>query len=284
MGPKDGKTQGFLNVNPSDAATAATNEGTYRTRQYKAGNTTELPGQTLLLDHDPRTRLEKQQDDRAGLYWNLEKQIFPDVSDSRDWHQVIRVTKQPQDQLVVLLSAETYRQAQLRWQTQEHDANSYHSAIVANPEHTRRVTAWDVCFGLTGLRPDQLPEEDVKTPAQDRTVRLELQDKDTGQWYNPAWRLVCNQRFLDWLCYAADWRRKPPKFRDEIKKPEKAHFHAQEPEDHKKLLEATAEYYDTGKLPESLLPTLKSLSALIVSQTEGELSEAQAKEARSRRV
>jgi hypothetical protein len=108
------------------------------------------------------------------------------VSDSRDWHQVIRVTKQPQDQLVVLLSAETYRQAQLRWQTQEHDANSYHSAIVANPEHTRRVTAWDVCFGLTGLRPDQLPEEDVKTPAQDRTVRLELQDKDTGQWYNPA--------------------------------------------------------------------------------------------------
>lgn len=132
---------------------------------------------------------------------------------------------------VEIRRSETPDEARLRWQSTQSMENSYHSAIVANPEHSRHVHAFDVAI------------------AQGESVS------------NPTYR--------DLLARLADWR-VVTKLRPDVpavllKDVQSLPFYAELPERVKKLTEANAGYYTEGTLPLKLIPA--EPPAAVVSET-----------------
>ena len=105
---------------------------------------------------------------------------------------------------------ESPNQARRRWQNTT-EGNSYHSAIVANPEHSRRVTAYDTALG---------------------------------------WADGADQRFFfAFLCLLADWRKDLKKAEFTETRVAKSSYFATLTAEHKKLIEDTWTYAKTGILP-----------------------------------
>ena len=227
---------GFLDVSPSDAATAVTNEGEHKTINPGTGEALHLTREDLV-DWRPRPC-------PAHLNWNelqeLEKKLNAGKAKD-DQVQVHSAERLPSGKLRVHYQ-ESDKAAQVRWQAQELEANSYHSAIVGNPEHSRHVTAWDLAIG----------------PA--RICKDKSKAKSYGAWVKET------RNFVRYLCTVADWRM-PPKILGKARQdPSFQHLFSEDAE-HKDLLDGTADYYNTGSLPAGLLVTPADVNPLIISQT-----------------
>lgn len=134
-GEAQGKT-GQLPVGPLDAAVAVTNKGIN-------AHWENIP--------DPRPINERYYHPKSGK-WVLpdnERQKLQDKFNAGltpgDSREIISAVAKSNGTLDIKRS-ESPNQARRRWQNTSED-NSYHSAIVANPEHSRRVTAYDTALG-----------------------------------------------------------------------------------------------------------------------------------------
>lgn len=125
---------------------------------------------------------------------------------------------------------ETPDEARLRWQHAT-SADSYHSAIVGNPDHSRYVTTYDLALGA----PIPATEEDDK--------------------------------FRIYLCEVADWRRENPAKSMKSVDTEKIvqSFFDNEDSENKSLIEATGLYYKKGVIPSQVLKT--TIPKLVVQET-----------------
>jgi pimeloyl-ACP methyl ester carboxylesterase len=218
-------TSGFLEVSAIDASVAITNGGQEETRDLKDGKLKKLHQHAEIVD--PRTDQERWMDTRE------------DGDDSAACETVakhLNAGKDPMDEIQVLQAQtmsngklkityeESFREAQGRWALSEFDLNSYHSSIVSNPEHSRRVTAYDLAIG---------------------SVRAS-EKEEHSKW------MAENDAFLNYLRKIADWRQKTDAFNKSMETPEFAPFYGQESGEHKQLLTATAAYYTKGNLPSPL--------------------------------
>ena len=232
---------GYLDVSPSDAATAVTNHGKEKTLKPGTGDFQPL---RLSRDDVDDWRPPPRSD---GFHWRphfgsdklhktdlqeLEKRLNAGKGDA-DQIQVLSAKRLGDGKLRVEYQ-ESDNDARIRWQTREMDANSYHSAIVANPEHSRHVTAWDLAIG---------PARICKDKTKAKTYR---------EWVKET------RNFVRYLCTMADWRIGPEEFIKIQKSKEFVNFFKEDNE-YKALLDATASYYDNGVLPENLLPSPMAL-------------------------
>lgn len=218
-GEAQGKT-GQLPVGPIDAAVAVTNKG-IETRQ-----------ETIA---DPRPPSERHYRP-GGSDWHLTSAEMKKIEDQ------LNAGKAPGDQREIVYAKayangtieverkESPNQARRRWQNTT-EGNSYHSAIVANPEHSRRVTAYDTALG---------------------------------------WADAADQRaFFAFLCLIADWRKDVDKDRvlafvdTQIYK---SPYFGTLTAEHQQLIRDTWKYAREG-----ILPKLEACSEfpLIVNETVG---------------
>lgn len=211
---------GQLPVGPLDAAVAVTNKGIdahwenipdprpINERYYHPKS-----GKWVLPDNE---RLQLQDKFNAGLTPGDSREIISAVAKSNGTLDIKR--------------SESPNQARRRWQNTTED-NSYHSAIVANPEHSRRVTAYDTALG---------------------------------------WADAADQRaFFAFLCLVADWRKNiDPKFISKFVETQvyKSPYFATLTAEHQQLIRDTWNYAREG-----ILPKLEACSEfpLIVSETVG---------------
>jgi hypothetical protein len=232
---------GFLDVGPCDAATAVTNHGKEKTIHPGKGEAQPLH---LSRDDVDDWRVPAHPD---GRHWQLpfgSRKL--QASDLRVLEGRLNAGKADADQITVLSAErigngklrvhyqESDNEARIRWQTQELETNSYHSAIVSNPAHSQHVTAWDLAIGPARI----------------------CKDRSKAKSY-PAW-VKETRDFVRYLCAIADWRMVPKKLvilRKEISFKE---FFAEDIE-RQKLLDATALYYKEGILPDGLLSTPEEL-------------------------
>ncbi len=220
---------GFLEVSPIDAAIAITNEGEENTRDMQDGKLKKTEKQEVI--DDPRTLAERGVDSWRSpegelTPWSCQavtEYLNKGKSDPRDHIQVIRAQSLGDGKLEIV-HQESFREAQERWMLNENDLNSYHSGIVGNPEHSRRVTAYDLALGFV----------------------YASKEEDYNKWMQE------NKAFLDYLREIADWRKKADTFNNLKEKPKYSPFFDQEPPDHIALMEAAADYYTNGLLPSPL--------------------------------
>ncbi|MFT3849717.1 MAG: DUF3274 domain-containing protein [Propionivibrio sp.] len=199
-------------VDPIDAATAITNDGI---------------GQRRETIDDPRPAGSVSQIGLAGgeglddpAVYQVEQALNRDkaVEDRCRVESAYRL----HDGRLSVLRSETPNEARLRWQSTKSMANSYHSAIVANPEHSRLVHAYDVAIAQG---------ESVSNPTF-RELLLRLAD----------WRVVTKKDPMD------------PKSGILLKDVKANAFYKELPERMKTFVEANARYYTEGTLPLHLIP------------------------------
>ena len=137
---------GFLDVGPCDAAIAVTNEGEHKTIDPATGLALPLSRDDVDDWRGPNCapgRLDRKDQEELERRLNAGKAEEAQV-------KVLSAERFPNGKLWVKYQ-ESDKAARIRWQTQELEVNSYHSAIVSNPDHSRHVTAWDLALGP---RPD----------------------------------------------------------------------------------------------------------------------------------
>lgn len=156
----EGGHAGRLGVSPIDAAIAVSSgkdaipTKTCRVLEFRAG----ARRGTLPLTPDEIRRLEA----------SLPGQRSAAKADD-DRLRLVSVDHADVNEMKCTYSTETANEARARWQAKT-DANSYHSAVPANPAHAAGVTAYDLSLGI----PFPVSEED--------------------------------KTYLDYLCAVADWR------------------------------------------------------------------------------
>ena len=221
---KHGETKGhtgFLDVGPIDAAIAVTNKGEEKTVDPTTGDTKGLSREDLD-DWRPIS-------DEAMLSYGDLKELEGKLNAGKAKDDQVEVTSAHRisgGKLHVNYK-ESDKAAQIRWQTQEVDLNSYHSGIVANPDHSQHVTAWDLAIG----------------PA--RICAAKSKAKTYEAWVHET------RNFVVYLCAVADWRMVPDDLTAARKKPALKEFFAEDAA-HQELLDATALYYWKGHLPKAL--------------------------------
>jgi hypothetical protein len=218
--------EGFLDVGPCDSAIAVTNKGKDKTIHRGTGKAVDLYRTREDVD-DPLPRFCQDNLDASDLQ-EVEKKLNAGKHDA-DKIKVLSADRLRNRKLRVHYQ-ESDNDARIRWQTQELEVNSHHSAIVSNPEHSKHVTAWDLAIG----------------PA--RICKDKGRAKSYEEWVDET------RNFVRYLCVVADWRMVPTKLnkmRDEVSFKE---FFSEDAK-YKTLLDETAVYYKDGVLPEKLLPT-----------------------------
>lgn len=131
-----------------------------------------------------------------------------------------------------IVRSETPNEARLRWQRTQVTSNSYHSSIVANPEHSRHVHAFDVAIG---------EGETVSNPTR-RDLLLKIAD----------WRVLTKAK-----------KRVTAPLLDQIKTNP---FYKELPARMKTFVEANARYYTEGTLPLEVIPQVPP-EATVISAT-----------------
>ena len=229
-------TRGQQDASPLDAAVAITNGG--------------VMSKTEVID-DPRPVPERKPltvEKRQGL--SLVKETVFDTQEIervkdlvlQDWLRRMpplndaeaktRTVWQVYDNAgpgkLLILRTETPEEARYRWQ-HERIADSYHSAIVGNPNHSKYVAAYDLALGA----PIKETEEEAK--------------------------------FRIYLCIVADWRKKNPvRTIRKAKVTNLYNLYNQDPAI-KMLIEATGVYYGQGVTPPLVLQT--TMPKLVVRET-----------------
>ena len=228
---------GFLDVGPCDAVIAITNGGERKTIHSGTGDVQSLTREDVDDWRDPSSQTQwlnprdlRQLEEKLNAGKGKDDRIQV-LGAERLWNGKLRVQY-----------AESDTAAQIRWQTQELEVNSHHSAIVGNPDHSRHVTAWDLAIGPARICKDQTKAESYS-----------------------AW-VKETREFVSYLCTVADWRMDSLALGEFRKDPYFSGFFTEDVE-HKALLDATAIYYTSGALPEDLLLTTEDLQPLVVSQT-----------------
>jgi len=228
-GEKQG-TAGFLEVSPIDAAVAVTNQGEKETTNLSTAETKDVRPKSKFVN-DPRTPWERPGDVRGGSEGWLGSVDLEQVAarlnqgkEPRDCIEVLSAQAHGGNRLEITYR-ESFREAQERWMLQEVDANSYHSGIISNPDHSRRVTAYDLAIA---------------------PIYASTETEKMTKWVKE------NEDFLNYLRAVADWRKKTKIFTEVMNMKENAPFYKQEPTAHKALMEATAYYYWLGELPAGL--------------------------------
>ena len=227
---------GFLDVGPCDAATAITNKGKEKTIHTGKAEFMHL---SLSRDDVDDWRPPSQP---GGTHWRLpfhSNKLGP--GDVQELENRLNAGKDDADHIKVLSAErigngklrvsyqESDNDARIRWQTHEMDANSYHSAIVSNPEHSQHVTAWDLAIG----------------PA--RICRKKSKAKSYQAWVEET------RNFVRYLCTVADWRMTIEDLNEARRQKVISNFFNEDVE-FWTLLDATAKYYKLGILPEGLIP------------------------------
>ena len=169
----------LLTVTPVDAATAVTNDGRDHGMSGDGQDKTQRPLKTEDIP-DPRPH--------PPLGWGQDELGRGEVSEVE---QLLNQGKGEPDQVTILHAwrktgglltvqrHETYNEARARWQ-HEQCANSYHSGIVANPEHSRKAHAYDLAIGWTSISKEEYDN-----------------DRHDENW-----------KFMKYLWAIADWRYK----------------------------------------------------------------------------
>jgi hypothetical protein len=228
---------GFLDVGPCDAATAVTNQGGQKTIHTGTGEAL------------PLSRMDVE-DGRAG--GGGVGHLGP-----RDLQQLenrLNAGKGEDDRIQVLSAEglgngklkvdylESDKAARIRWQTREVEANSYHSAIVANPEHSRHVTAWDLAIGPARICTNQSKATSYREWVEETT------------------------NYVRYLCTVADWRMTPDDLQKKRTEITLCSFFDEDTE-HSALINATANYFRSGILPDHLLVKPMHLKPWLQSET-----------------
>jgi pimeloyl-ACP methyl ester carboxylesterase len=216
---------GSLAVDPIDAAVAITNKGIDGIRQEVVDDPAGAQSDRRLYPgiHDPgelrRIEARLNADKEAADRCHLQKAVW--VGPGK-----LQITRN-----------ETPNEARLRWQSTQSMENSYHSAIVANPEHSRHVHAFDVAI------------------AQGESVS------------NPTFRELL-VKLADWRVLVSPRQTNPAPLLDHIKTNA---FYADLPANVRTLTEANAHYYSDGTLPLEVMPE-RPPQATVVSETVRDLS------------
>lgn len=197
-----------LDVGPIDAAIAVTNGGIEARKET-------MPDPRLLKD-----RAYHLMEHPAGRVLNdAQKKQLEDLLNAGlapgDQREIVEAVAKPNylktDGTLELIRRESPNTARRRLQTQGAQVNSYHSAIVSNPEHSRRVTAYDLAVGV-GRSVDYKP-------------------------------------FFTFLCAVADWRKGVDKADFEKTPVFTSPVFAKLSAEHQQLLRDTWHYARTGILP-----------------------------------
>ena len=227
----ESKIMGQLPVGPIDAAVAVTNGGIEETGWEKPIPDPRPAGERYYhpkasgWPKDPYDAWTLQAAERKKLEDQLNAGLAPG-----DQREIVEARARKSNSSIELKRKESPNAARLRWQNTS-EGNSYHSAIVANPEHSRRVTAYDTALG---------------------------------------WADAADQRFFfAFLCLVADWRKDiDPELIGKFAETQvyKSTYFATLTAEHKKLIEDTWHYARSG-----ILPKLEACSEfpLIVSETVG---------------
>jgi len=204
---------GQLPVGPIDAAVAVTNGG-IDAQGWEHGQPDPRPLKDRsyhLMNHPEGRALN------AAQRKQLEDLLNAGIPDAGDKREVVDAVAKPNllktDGTLDIKRRESPNQARRRWQNST-EANSYHSAIVANPEHSRRVTAYDTALG---------------------------------------WADAADQRtFFAFLCLVADWRKdidpKLAKYFESTQVFQSSYFTTLTAE-HQQLIRDTWKYAREGILP-----------------------------------
>ena len=203
----EGGHAGRLGVSPIDAAiaTAAGKDAiatkTCRVLEFRAG---ARRGAVPLTSDEVRHLEASLPGQRAG------------AKTDDDRLRLVSVDSADADGMKCTYSTETASEARARWQAKT-DANSYHSAIPANPAHAAGVTAYDLSLGA----PCPVSEED--------------------------------KTYLKYLCAVADWRTDWKRMKKNKNNPDAtsilAHHASEKTPNALVLIDATYSYFTNGILP-----------------------------------
>jgi hypothetical protein len=236
-------TRGQQGVSPLDAAVAITNGGVgLKTevvddpRPPAERKPLRVEKRTSVLALSKETIVDGKELDRVtGLVLQAWKQKVPPLNDEEGKaREVCGVFEDAGPGKLRIRRSETPDEARLRWQHQQTE-DSYHSAIVSNPNHSRYVTTYDLAIGAP----------------------------------IPATHLAA--KFRIYLCEVADWRREDPAVSmldaDRHTKIVMDFFN-QEDGKNKALIEATGLYYKKGIIPAQVLNA--AIPGLVKQDTVGD--------------
>jgi hypothetical protein len=225
--------RGQQEVSPLDAAVAITNGGVGSKEEIVDDPRPPAERREIIFDTVENERVK----DLVLQAW---KQKAPPLNDEEGKAREVKdVFDDAGPGKLRVHRTETPDEARLRWQHRQ-TADSYHSAIVGNPNHSRYVTTYDLAIGQPILATD----EDAK--------------------------------FRIYLCEVADWRRTDPS--NSMKSAGGAavmDFFNKEDGKSKALIEATGLYYEKGIIPAQVLNA--AIPELVKQDTVGQRRQRAAK-------